>query len=144
MNVAAILRKKGTRVVTVPETMPILEAVCRMTYDRIGALVVCKDGRNIQGIVTERDVLHALAANGAGLMTMKVEDIMTRHVESCTPQDDVKHVMSLMAQHRFRHMPVVGDNGLCGMISVADIVKQRLEEGEPESDVAREALIFSR
>lgn len=144
MNVAAILRKKGTRVVTVPETMPILEAVCRMTYDRIGALVVCKDGRNIQGIVTERDVLHALAGNGAELMTMKVEDIMTRHVESCTPQDDVKHVMSLMAQHRFRHMPVVGDNGLCGMISVADIVKQRLEEGEPESDVAREALIFSR
>jgi len=144
MNVAEILKKKGTRVVTVPETMPVLEAVCRMTYDRIGALVVSRDGRNIEGIITERDVLHALAGNGAGLATMKVEDIMTRYVESCSPQDDLKHVMSLMAQHRFRHMPVVGENGLCGIISVADVIKQRLQEGEPESEVAREALNFAR
>jgi len=144
MNVATILKTKGTRVVTVTETTPILEAACRMTYDRIGALLVSRNGRDIEGIITERDVLHALAANGARLMTMKVEDIMTRHVESCTPQDDLKHVMSAMARHRFRHMPVVGDNGLCGMISVGDIVKQRLQEGEAEGDVARDALTFAR
>jgi len=112
MNVAEILKKKGNRVVTVPETAPVLEAVSRMAYDRIGALVVSRDGRNIEGIITERDVLLALAGNGAGLATMKVEDIMTRYVVSCTSQDDLKHVMSLMAQHRFRHMPVVGEIGL--------------------------------
>ena len=144
MSVAGILRKKGSRVLTVPQTAPILEAASRMTHDRIGALVVSKNGRDIQGIVSERDVLHALGRCGADVMTMKVEDIMTRYVESCAPQDDVKHVMSIMAQHRCRHMPVVGENGLCGIISLRDIVKQRLEEGEPEVDVAREALIFSR
>jgi len=144
MIVAEILKTKGTRVVTVPETAPVLEAVSRMAYDRIGALVVSRDGRNIDGIITERDVLLALAGNGAGLATMKVEDIMTRYVVSCTSQDDLKHVMSLMAQHRFRHMPVVGESGLCGIISVADVIKQRLQEGEAESEVAREALSFAR
>jgi CBS domain-containing protein len=69
---------------------------------------------------------------------------MTRRVESCVPQDNVKRVMSIMTQHRCRHMPVVDDDGLCGMISIGDIVKQRLEEAELETSVAREALICSR
>jgi CBS domain-containing protein len=144
VSVAGILRKKGSRVLTVPQTAPVLDAASRMTHDRIGALVVSNNGRNIQGIVSERDVLHALGRCGADVMTMKVEDIMTRYVETCAPQDDVKHVMSMMAQNRCRHMPVVGENGLCGIISVRDIVNQRLEEGESEVVVAREALIFSR
>ena len=144
MSVAGILRKKGSRVLTVLQTTPVLEAVCRMDRDRVGALVVSHNGRDIQGIISERDVLHALASNGAGLKTMKVEDIMTRHVESCAPQDNVKHVMSIMTQHRCRHMPVVNDAGLCGMISIGDVVKQRLQDAELETNVAREALIFSR
>ena len=144
MSVAGILKKKGSRVLTVLQTTPILEAVDRMKREKIGALVVSNNGRDIQGIVSERDVLHALASNGAGLLTMKVEDIMTRRVESCVPQDNVKRVMSIMTQHRCRHMPVVGDDGLCGMISIGDIVKQRLEEAELETNVARDALIFSR
>ena len=144
MSVAEILRKKGSRVLTVPQTAPVLEAASRMTHDRIGALVVSKNGRDIQGIVSERDVLHALGRCGADVMTMKVEDIMTRRVETCVPQDDVKRVMSIMTQHRCRHMPVVDHGRLCGMISIGDIVKQRLEEAELETNVAREALIFSR
>ena len=144
MSVAGILRKKGSRVLTVLETAPVLEAANRMIHDRIGALVVSKNGRDIQGIVSERDVFQAVGRCGADIMTMKVEDIMTRHVETCAPQDDLKHVMSMMAQHHCRHMPVVGENGLCGIISIRDIVKQRLEEGEPEIDVACEALLFSR
>jgi CBS domain-containing protein len=144
MTIAGILNKKGTRVLTVLRTTPVLEAVDRMKREKIGALVVSDNGRDIQGIVSERDVLHALASNGAGLLTMKVEDIMTRRVESCVPQDNVKRVMSIMTQHRCRHMPVVDDDGLCGMISIGDIVKQRLEEAELETSVAREALIFSR
>ncbi|MGD2171213.1 MAG: CBS domain-containing protein [Gammaproteobacteria bacterium] len=143
MIIAEILKKKGRRVLTVQQTAPVLEATSRLTQDRIGALVVSSSGRDIQGIVSERDILHALGRYGADLITMKVEDIMTRHVETCTPHDDVKQVMSMMAQHRCRHMPVVGDNGLCGILSVRDIVKQRLEGGEEETDVAREALVFS-
>ena len=143
MNVAGILKKKGRRVLTVPQTAPVSQAATRLIQDRIGVLVVSGNGRDIQGIVSERDVLHALCSYGVDLVTMKVDDIMTRHVETCTPHDDVKHVLSMMTQHRFRHMPVVGENGLCGIISIRDIVKYRLEEGERETDVAREALVLS-
>ena len=143
MIVGEILKKKGKRVLTVKETAPVLEATSRLTRDQIGALVVSSTGRDIQGIISERDVLHALGRYGADLMTMKVEDIMTRHVETCAPHDDVKQVMSMMAQHRCRHLPVVGENGLCGIISVRDVVRQRLAGGERETDVAREALVFS-
>ena len=143
MIVSGILKKKGRRVLTVQQTAPILEVTSRLTQDRIGVLVVSSSGRDIQGIVSERDVLHALGRYGADVLRMKAEDIMTRHVETCTPNDDIKDVMSMMAQHGFRHMPVVGENGLCGILSVRDIVKQRLEGGERETDVAREALVFS-
>jgi CBS domain-containing protein len=144
MSVAGILNKKGSSVLTVSQTTPIPEAIDRMKRKRVGALVVSDNGRDIQGIVSERDVLNALASSGAELLTMKVEDIMTRRVESCVPQDNVKHVMSVMTQGRFRHMPVVDDDGLCGIISIGDVVKQRLEEAELETNVAREALILSR
>lgn len=144
MSVAGILDKKGARVLTVRQTTTIPEAIDRMKRKKVGALVVSDNGRDIQGIFSERDVLHALAQYGAAFLAMKVEDIMTRRVESCVPQDNVKRVMSIMTQGRFRHMPVVGDDGLCGMISIGDVVKQRLEEAEIETNVAREALILSR
>ena len=144
MSVAGILNKKGSRVLTVLQTTPIPEAIDRMKRERVGALVVSDNDRDIQGIISERDVLHALASNGAEILAMKVEDIMTRRVESCVPQDNVKRVMSIMTQHRCRHMPVVDDDGLCGIISIGDVVKQRLEEAELETNVAREALILSR
>ena len=144
MSVAGILNKKGSSVLTVSQTTPIPEAIDRMKRKRVGALVVSDNGRDIQGIVSERDVLNALASSGAELLTMKVEDIMTRRVESCVPQENVKRVMSIMTQGRFRHMPVVDDDGLCGIISIGDVVKQRLEEAELETNVAREALILSR
>ena len=144
MSVAGILNRKGSRVLTVLQTTPIPEAIDRMKRNKVGALVVSNNDRDIQGIISERDVVHALAGNGAEVLTMKVADIMTRRVESCVPEDNLKHVMSIMTQRRFRHMPVVGDDGLCGIISVGDVVKQRLEEAELETGVARDALILSR
>ena len=144
MSVAGILDKKGASVLTVRQTTPIPEAIDRMKRKKVGALVVSDNGRDIQGIISERDVLHALAQYGAAFLAMKVEDVMTRRVVSCVPQDNVKRVMSIMTKGRFRHMPVVGDNGLCGMISIGDVVKQRLEEAEIETNVAREALSLSR
>ena len=144
MSVKEILNKKGARVLTVPQATAIPDAIERMKREKIGSLVVSDNGRDIHGIISERDVLIALAERGAGLLTMTVADIMTRRVESCTPEDNIKNVMAVMTQHRFRHMPVVGNDGLCGIISIGDVVKQRLEDSEIEANVAREALILSR
>ena len=144
MTVTGILNKKGRAVLTVPQTTPISEAIEIMHRERVGALVVSSDDRTLEGIVSERDVLAALATSGAALLDFTVQDIMTRRVESCAPGDSLKRVMSVMTQRRFRHMPVLDDSGLCGMISIGDVVKQRLEEAELETNVAREALILSR
>jgi len=144
MTVTGILNKKGGAVLTVPQTTPISEAIAKMHREKVGALVVSNDNRTLQGIVSERDVLAGLATHGAALMNMTVEDIMTRRVESCTLDASLKQVMSVMTLRRFRHMPVMDDNGLCGMVSIGDVVKQRLEEAELETNVAREALILSR
>lgn len=144
MSVGEILHKKGKKVISVPSTTPIMEAVGRMRREKVGALVVSSDGHSVDGIISERDVLNALATEGTALLDHTVADIMTRRVELCGPEDNTKQIMAIMTQRRFRHMPVIDDNGLCGMISLGDIVKQRLEEAEIETNVAREALIFSR
>ncbi len=144
MSVAGILKRKGKKVFIVSQTTAIPDAVDRMKRDKVGALVVSDDGHEIQGIISERDILHALASHGAALMEMAVEDIMTRRVEACHPDDSLKQIMSVMTQRRFRHMPVVDEDGLCGMVSIGDVVVQRLEDAELETNVAREALILSR
>ncbi len=144
MSVERILKRKGRKVLTIPQATAVADAVDRMKRERVGALVVSDDGRGIQGIISERDVLHALASHGAGLLEMSVRDIMTTRVEACAPDDDLKRIMSTMTNRRFRHMPVVDDEGLCGMVSIGDVVVQRLEDAELETSVAREALILSR
>lgn len=144
MSVERILKRKGRKVLTIPQATVVADAVDRMKRERVGALVVSDDGRNIQGIISERDILHALASHGAALLEMAVRDIMTTRVEACEPGDELKQIMSTMTNRRFRHMPVVDDQGLCGMVSIGDVVVQRLEDAELETNVAREALILSR
>lgn len=144
MSVERILKRKGRNVLTVPPVTSVPDAVDRMKRERVGALVVSNDGRSIQGIISERDILHAFASYGAGLAEKSVGDIMTKRVESCRLEDSLKQIMSIMTQRRFRHMPVVDDGGLCGMVSIGDVVAQRLEDAELETNVAREALILSR
>ncbi len=144
MSVERILKRKGRKVLTIPQATVVRDAVERMKRDRVGALVVSDDGHTLQGIMSERDILHALASHGARLLDMSVRDIMTRQVEACHPDDDLKRIMTTMTHRRFRHMPVVDDSGLCGMVSIGDVVVQRLEDAELETSVAREALILSR
>jgi len=144
MSVERILKRKGTKVLTVLQATSVPDAVGRMKRERVGALVVSDDGRTIQGIISERDILNALASYGAGLMGLCVRDIMTTRVESCRKEDSLKQIMSIMTNRRFRHMPVVDDDGLCGMVSLGDVVFQRLQDAELETSVAREALILSR
>jgi CBS domain-containing protein len=141
MSVAGILRTKGASVITIRSYATIRELVRGLRDEGIGAMVVCNDGRTILGIITERDVVRALADRGATILDTSVSDLMTRQVTTCTPQDSVKHVMGLMTTHRIRHVPVVDGGRLAGMVSIGDVVKNRLEEMETEANVLREAYI---
>lgn len=145
MNVATILNAKGNRVVTARRESPIQTIMRRMALERIGAVVVTGPGDDrIVGIVSERDIVRGLVEYGTALQTMRVADLMTDAVRTCTPGDSIKQVMAVMTRSRIRHLPVVGDRGLCGIISIGDVVKYRLEEMELEVNVLRDACIAGR
>ena len=143
MKVQEILAHKGNKVVTIRPDATISTAVHRMALERIGALVVSEDGVSIAGILSERDLIQALAEDGAAILApdRHVRDLMTKGVRTCQPDDPVKGVMAEMTRHRFRHMPVVQAGRLVGVISIGDVVKTRLDEMELETVMLREAYI---
>ncbi len=132
MLVSDILRGKGTDVVTVAPQLTVAELVSLLAEHRIGAVVVSSDGRHVDGIVSERDVVGALAAHGAGALTRTVGDICTRVVALADPGDRLDQVMSVMTERRFRHLPVIVDGELHGIVSIGDVVKSRMSELEEE------------
>ena len=140
MNVEIILKAKGNAVIITDPEMTVANAVIKMQHEKIGALVVSDDAIEIAGIVTERDILHGLAEHGAALLEKKVGDIMTREVITAAPDDDVDTLMGLMTQHRCRHIPVKKGGALCGVISIGDLVKSRLEEMEREANQLRDYI----
>ena len=117
--------------------MPILIVAVPL----LGALVVSEDGDGVAGIISERDIVRGLPEHGAGLLEMKVSGIMTSEVKTCAPDDKVPDIMGEMTRSRFRHMPVVNDGKLCGIISIGDVVKNRLEELETETHVLRDYIV---
>ena len=133
MNVETILKAKGRTVTTIPPSATIAEAVALLTRKRIGALVVSTDGREPLGILSERDIVHGLGARGAGLMERRVDELMTRSVVTCAPQDRLADLMALMTERRIRHLPVLQGGRLAGLVSIGDVVKNRLDEMEWES-----------
>jgi CBS domain-containing protein len=143
MKVREILDAKGRGVVTVRPEASVSTVVHRLVLERIGALVVSEDGRHIAGVVTESDIVRALAADGAAAVASgrRVAELMTRNVATCTPEDTVKRVMAEMTRRRVRHLPVVEGGGLAGIVSIGDVVKSRLGEVELEADVLRDAYI---
>ena len=143
MQVREILSHKGTRVVTIRPDATVATAVHRLGLERVGALVVSEDGTMIAGIISERDVVRGLAEDGAAILGIdrRVGDLMTRHVVTCHPDDQVKTVMAEMTRRRIRHVPVVDGGRLVGIVSIGDIVKSRLEEMELETLVLRDAYI---
>ncbi len=144
MNVDGILRAKGATVVTIGPDATIGTLVEGLRDERIGAMVVSEDGRSVVGIISERDVVRGLAERGPRILEAPVAELMTRQVVSCTPKDTVKQVMAEMTKRRIRHIPVVADGVLCGIVSIGDVVKNRLEEMETETNVLREAYIGRR
>jgi CBS domain-containing protein len=133
MNIDGILRTKGRAVATIRPDETVGAAVDQLISRNIGALVVSDDGESVDGIISERDVVHALAARGAGLLSLKVAEIMTRPVVTCDPADSVEQLMAEMTNRRIRHFPVVQDGRLCGIVSIGDVVKNRLDEVEFEA-----------
>jgi CBS domain-containing protein len=143
MKVQEILAHKGSKVVTIRPDATVSTAVHRMALERIGALVVSEDGVSIAGVLSERDIVLALADEGAAVLApdRHVRDLMSKSVRTCRPDDTVKAVMAEMTRHRFRHMPVVDGRKLIGIVSIGDVVKTRLDEMELETVVLREAYI---
>jgi len=133
MNVDAILKVKGDAVVTIRPTASLSEAVALLCQKRIGALVVSADGTEPQGILSERDIVHGLGRDGAALLERRVDDLMTKTVVTCGPQDRVADLMALMTERRIRHIPVLRNGKLAGLVSIGDIVKNRLDEIEHET-----------
>lgn len=140
MNAEIILKAKGNAVITTGPETTVAKAVAKMQHKKVGALVVSGDGIKIAGIVTERDILHGLAEHGAALLEKKVGDIMTCEVITAAPDDDVDTLMGLMIQRWCRHIPVKKDGALCGVISLGDLVKSRLEEVEHEANQLRDYI----
>jgi CBS domain-containing protein len=134
MLVENILAHKGPGVVTIQPGSAVAEVVASLSKHGIGALLVSSDGRTIAGIVTERDIVRALAAFGPELFDKAVREIMTTNVHTCVPGDEVRSVAKTMTDKRFRHMPVTVDGALTGIVSIGDVVKSRLDELETEHD----------
>jgi CBS domain-containing protein len=139
MNVEHILASKGREVKTITPDASGEDALHRLRAERIGALVVSTDGARIAGIISDRDILNAIADHGTEVLGKSVGSVMTEKVFTCSRDDRVSTIMALMTDRRIRHVPVVEEDGrLCGMISIGDMVKQRLDEIQSEADALRE------
>ena len=134
MAVAHILKQKGAGVITVQPADSVQAIVDILAKHRIGAVVVVDHEGAIAGIVSERDVVRAMAGDAAGVVGKSARDIMTAKDRTCTPQDSETDLMQMMTESRIRHLPVVADGRLAGMVSIGDVVKFRMEEIEREAD----------
>lgn len=136
MNVATILKAKGYNVVTASPGMTLAEAARLLSEKRIGALVIMQ-GRQILGILSERDIVKTVAYAGAEALERPVRDVMTSRVVTCSLNDSVNELMDEMTDRRFRHLPVVEDGELVGIVSIGDVVKHRIAETIMESEALR-------
>ncbi|MEE8454433.1 MAG: CBS domain-containing protein [Limibaculum sp.] len=141
MKVAEILKQKGQDVISVRPTESIETLAHRLRLARIGAMVVLGEGGALDGIISERDIIHGIAEHGPKCLELTVADLMTRRVITCTPEDSVTRIARIMTESRIRHLPVVEGGSLVGVVSVGDVVKNRLEEMSLEANVLRDIAI---
>ncbi len=134
MLVERILREKGTDVASVAADQPVRDAVARLRQRNVGALLVTDQGNPLAGIISERDIVRALADHGADALDLPVRRLMTADVVSVDPHAPIDALMAIMTERRIRHVPVRDDGGaLVGIVSIGDVVKRRLEELETEN-----------
>jgi CBS domain-containing protein len=143
LNVTTILRQKGRAVTTAHPDTTLLDVANKLAAKRIGAIVVVGAGGEILGIVSERDVIRALATSGASCLTEPVSQTMTRQVVTCLETDTLDELMAMMTARRFRHLPVVTDGALVGIVSIGDVVKHHVAEVEMEATAMRDYITHS-
>jgi CBS domain-containing protein len=140
MTVKTILSGKGSDVITIGPTATLEEAIAVLTKHRIGAVVVLGADQRVIGILSERDIVRALSERSATAMKEPLAQTMTRIVVTCSEADTVSDIMERMTRGRFRHIPVVEQDRLVGIISIGDVVKQRLGEMERESEALKDYI----
>lgn len=141
MRIAEIIRRKGGEVFSIPATQS-LEQACRALWQRqVGALIVRDRRGDLAGILSERDVVHAIAEHGPAVLQRPIDDFMTPDVITCGLDDRIEQAMEIMTIHRARHLPVRDGDRLVGIVSIGDLVKHRLDEKTQEVDVLRELNI---
>ncbi len=140
MLIGQILAGKGRDVVTMRPDATIPEVAKLLKAKRIGAVVVTEADGGLCGIISERDLARGLADHGADLLRMHVSDLMTREVSTCAPDDGIDRLMQQMTEGRFRHLPVVEDGRMIGIISIGDVVKHRLQELEHEAHMLHDYI----
>ena len=134
MRITDVLRRKGTSVVTITPTQTVRDLLQILAENRVGALVVSAGNGTVDGIVSERDVVRRLHSDGDGILDHTVSTIMTATVRTCVPEDHLDDLMETMTEHRIRHLPVLIEGRLAGIVSIGDVVKHRLEELQSERD----------
>lgn len=144
MYVQSILDRKGAEVVTTRAEESIAATARLLTQYRIGAVLVLDDAGQVAGVISERDIVSGLAKHGVGVGAMTVADLMTRDVLRCRPTDTIEDIMGIMTARRVRHLPVVEDDRLVGIVSIGDIVKRRLDETASEMDSLRQYVLAGR
>ena len=140
MQVMQILKQKGTDVTTMAASATLADAVRILNEKRIGAVVITGRGGDIEGILSERDVVHALAEQDIDLAKVRISALMTRQVYTCTPDTSIEELMRQMTLRRIRHLPVLREGRLCGIISIGDVVNHRLMELETETTTMRDYI----
>lgn len=128
VRVSVILGRKGSDVVTIGRDVTLIDALRVLAEHGIGALVVSADGEHVDGIISERDVVRRLAIDGGDALTATVAEVMTADVHTCTQEATADDVMQTMTTYRMRHLPVVEDGRLIGLVSIGDVVKSRIDE----------------
>ncbi len=141
MHVADILKTKGSNVVTSGADETVAATARLLNVKRIGAVVVCDAPGKVIGVISERDIIRGIALNGQRALDMRVGDLMTSDVVVCKPTDTIAGVMQVMTLGRFRHLPVIEDGKLQGIISIGDVVKNRLEETDLEARSLRDYVL---
>jgi CBS domain-containing protein len=141
MTVKIILSRKSSDVITIEPSATINQAIKLLVERRIGALIVSARRQEVTGILSERDIVRALAERGPAVLGERVESIMTKKVFTCGEEDSVSQIMERMTQGKFRHVPVVDGKRLVGVVSIGDVVKYRLEEIETESNALKDYIL---
>jgi CBS domain-containing protein len=141
MIVANILSDKGSAVATARQDTTIADVAAKLAAQKIGSVVIVSDDGRVEGILSERDIIRAIAQRGPGALNEQAADIMTRQVTTCTSAHTLEHLMVTMTSGRFRHVPVVEDGQLVGIISIGDVVKRHIAEVEMEATALRNYVV---